>query len=84
MQALKTSGDIQCFLLGQYERARELYEAGLRLAEQLGDERAEAWFLNVLGAVISFDGNHEEALGFTSTRSRPFSGTVTATEPRWL
>jgi predicted ATPase/class 3 adenylate cyclase len=62
MQALETDGHIHAFLLGENERARELYQEGLQLARQLGAERSEAWFLNVLGATMAFDGNDEQAL----------------------
>ena len=61
MQALMTDGDLQMDL-GQNNRARELYEEGLPLARQLGDERAEAWFLNRLGTTTRIDGNCEQAL----------------------
>jgi tetratricopeptide (TPR) repeat protein len=54
MQALRTYGDIHCFVLGENERARELYEEGLGLARDLGDERAEAWFF-LLGGMPGDD-----------------------------
>jgi predicted ATPase/DNA-binding SARP family transcriptional activator len=60
--ALKTDGDLHCFLLGDTARARELYEEGLAVARQIGDQHAEAWCLNVLGVAISADGNREEGL----------------------
>jgi predicted ATPase/class 3 adenylate cyclase len=60
VQALGTAGHIHRFLLDENERARALYEEGLRFARDLGDERAEASFLNVLGTTI--EGDDEEAL----------------------
>jgi predicted ATPase/DNA-binding SARP family transcriptional activator len=60
MQALETDGHIHRFLLDDNERARELYDEGLRLARDLGDERAEAWFF-MLGGTIS-DDDLEQAL----------------------
>jgi predicted ATPase/DNA-binding SARP family transcriptional activator len=60
VEALMTAGNFLWFQLGEGERARGLYAEGLHLARQLGDERAEAWFL-MLGRT-TVDDEPEQAL----------------------
>jgi tetratricopeptide (TPR) repeat protein len=55
-------GRLQSSVLGDNERAQELFEEGLRLARQLGDERAEARYFMALATTLHFGGENEQAL----------------------
>ena len=61
VQALMTHGDLRTSL-GENTRAQALCEEGLCLTRQLGDERAQAWFLNRLGDTTRTGGNFDGAL----------------------
>jgi tetratricopeptide (TPR) repeat protein len=62
VRALKTAGDLHCFMLGEADRARQLYDEGMALARELGDELAEAWFVTVRGTMAADERRYEEAV----------------------
>ena len=60
VQALEACGDMHLMILGEIDKARTLYDEGLRLSRQLHDEFSEARFLNMIATAIAGEGQFRD------------------------
>ena len=59
-------------LVGDWQRAEEVEEEALKVAEMLGDERARAWCETALAEVARRQGRYDEALELLHAAARAF------------
>ncbi len=53
---------------GQYDRAFVRYLKALKIYEELGDAKQQAWLMNSLGRVLAIEGKYQEAEALSSKR----------------